>query len=314
MELIKFFRKGLLFAVIVSAIYLGAFFILGNVSLSGQPLINWFNPNLSTKGTIHRAALEYEKDKPFDIAVFGSSHAYRGYDPRIFQEKMGKKLFNFGSSAQSIPNSYIYINNETQKAKYDLVILDLLVTIFENRDLESSIILTRNVSDDKIAMDILKEEKDIRLLNINLARHLIMNDDFYYKNPDYISHGFVSKTDSMKTPDKMRDYKAFDPSPRAVERFKDILEYCRQNDVPLVLVNQPRPKETNVQKNNEFIEFVQEANEVYDFPFYDYSMEHNLPTGSNFYDLGHMNQSGVENFNARLIVDLKALLLERKEE
>ena len=289
------------------------FFALANINVSGQPLINWFNPNLSTKGSIHRAHLEFQKDGPFDIAVFGSSHAYRGYDPRIFQEQMGKSVFNFGSSAQSIPNSYHYLKSETEKAEYALVILDLLVSIFENKDLESSIILTRNVSDDKLARSILMEEKDIRLLNIYMARHLMLKDEFYYKNPDYVAHGFVSKTDSMKAPDIEREYKKFNPTERAVTRFKDILDYCKAKNIPLVLVNQPRPKETNSQKNAEFSEFINEISEDYQFPFIDYSMDHNLVTDYNFYDLGHMNQSGVEYFNRRLIEDIRTLIINKEE-
>ena len=36
-----------------------------------------------------------------DVLVLGSSHAYRGFDPRIFK-KAGIKLFNFGSSGQTL--------------------------------------------------------------------------------------------------------------------------------------------------------------------------------------------------------------------
>ncbi|MEM7161990.1 MAG: hypothetical protein AAF487_06050 [Bacteroidota bacterium] len=301
----KFFRNGLIFLTLVVVLYPFCFFLLGNISLAGQPLINWFNPNLSTKGTIHRASIEFNEDQPFQLAVFGSSHAYRGYDPRIFEEKMDVKMFNFGSSAQSIPNSYHYIKQECAKNTYDIVILDLLVSIFENRDLESSIILTRNVADDQLARNILWEEKDIRLANIYLARHLILEDDYFYENPDYIKYGFVSKTDSMKAPNIQRPYKEFDPSERVVQRFKDLLHYCHQNDVPLVLVNQPRPVQTNEEKNKEFSEFIIECNAPYNFPVFDYSLDHELKTDYNFYDLGHMNQTGVEYFNSRLIRDLK---------
>lgn len=285
--------------------------MLANINLSGQPLINWFDENLGTQGTVYRAALEYERDQPFDIAVFGSSHAYRGYDPRIFERNIRKSIFNFGSSAQSIPNSFHYIKHETEKADYDLVILDLLISIFENTALESSIMLVRNVPDDELALDLLKDEKDIRLLNIYLARHLILNDTGYYKNPDYIKHGFVSKSATMTPPESMRPYKPFEPSPRAVERFKQILEFCHLNDIPLVLVNQPRPKETNYEKNREFSDFVSAMNKEYGFPFFDYSLNHDLPTGPYFYDLGHMNQKGVEYFNDRLCKDLDHLLNER---
>jgi hypothetical protein len=35
-----------------------------------------------------------------DILVIGSSHVYRGFDPRFFSKK-GIRLFNLGSSAQT---------------------------------------------------------------------------------------------------------------------------------------------------------------------------------------------------------------------
>ena len=117
----------------------------------------------------------------------------------------------------------------------------------------------------------------------------------------------------MTPPEEVRKYKPFDPTPRSIERFKQLLTYCHSNDIPLVLVNQPRPKETNPQKNNEFSELIHQLNEPYGFPFFDYSMDHELNTGNNFYDLGHMNQTGVEYFNDRLCKDLIELIESRNE-
>ena len=309
----KFIKNALIFLFLFVIIYLGAFFALANLKISSQPLINKFDNNLGQKGTVYRASLEYKKNKPFDIAVFGSSHAYRGYDPRIFEKKMGKTIFNFGSSAQSVPNSFHYIKNETALNDYEFVILDLLVTIFENTELESSIMLVRNVPQNGLATDIFWDEKDIRLLNIYLARYLALNDTGYFKNPFYVKNGFISRSETMITPESVQGYEPFNPNPRAIKRFEQILSYCDQEKIPLVLVNQPRPKETNPDKNREFSEFIHELIKDYSFPYFDYSMDHNLSTGPHYYDLGHMNQKGVEYFNDRLCSDLNQLLNVRKQ-
>ena len=50
-----------------------------------------------------------QKTKNVDVLIVGSSHAYRGIDPRILQ-KDGISAFNLGSSAQTPINTKVLLH------------------------------------------------------------------------------------------------------------------------------------------------------------------------------------------------------------
>ncbi len=298
-------KKALIFLILALLFYTLIFLALANVQLRGSRLVYFFDENLAPKGTMYRAYQDKLSNGPFDAMVFGSSHAFRGYDPRIFEEQGGINLFNCGTTAQSMPNTYHYLKSQYAEMPTDLVILDVFVDIFEYKKIESSIMIVRNTESDALAWDIFNDEKDVRLLNMMAARYLVFEDTTYYRNPQYVKNGYISKSATMKTP-AAEKYRKFEADERAVERFRQLLDYAKSVNMNLVLVNQPRPAETNAKNNEEFSAFIRKELSAYGFPFLDYSMNHRLKTSESFYDLGHMNQHGVDSFNAILLDDLKS--------
>ena len=64
---------------------------------------------------------EVKELSDIDVLIIGSSHAYRGIDPRIFKEK-GLNTFNLGSSLQTPINTKILLKKYLDKLKPKLVI------------------------------------------------------------------------------------------------------------------------------------------------------------------------------------------------
>jgi len=58
------------------------------------------NYKIGAGGHMYSRLQDIHRTSNIDILILGSSHAYRGYDPRIFN-KHGFSMFNLGSSAQS---------------------------------------------------------------------------------------------------------------------------------------------------------------------------------------------------------------------
>lgn len=105
----------------------------------------------------------------------GSSHAYRGYDPRVFSDH-GLSTFNLGSSSQRIMHSYI-IAKEYISSGNTLVILDVFSsTLVHDYLLEASSSLIQNVPSFSAALKIGLRTPDPRVLNMLTLR---LMDDFF---------------------------------------------------------------------------------------------------------------------------------------
>ena len=92
---------------------LALFFFLMPVGWGVLFLLAMVNSGIESKaqernwGFVNAKSLEWSQlrhTESFDILAFGSSTCYSGIDPRAF-ENGGMRLFNFCSSAQSIPHS-----------------------------------------------------------------------------------------------------------------------------------------------------------------------------------------------------------------
>jgi hypothetical protein len=111
--------------VLLSAFfYAAAMFVLNKVTYKNKRLSCHFMPYLQKAGGQERLmALDFQSNKTYDVLVYGSSHVYRGYDPRNF-ERHGLSLFDAGSSAQSTRGSLILAKHLIPPSSGTLVIFD----------------------------------------------------------------------------------------------------------------------------------------------------------------------------------------------
>src|SRR5690606_12876278 len=85
----------------VAFIFLCFFIYSVFVCIWGYFLPVKYSKNLNFKiGSSYIRFQEVKKYNNVDIVFIGSSHAYRGFDPRIFK-KAGYSSFNMGSTAQT---------------------------------------------------------------------------------------------------------------------------------------------------------------------------------------------------------------------
>src|SRR5689334_14184152 len=85
-----------LFAAILA---FGIFYIVAVAALGTLPFKN-LNYRLGAYGHLFTRVKEIDSVKKVDILFLGSSHSYRGFDPRIFKQ-YGLTSFNLGSSSQT---------------------------------------------------------------------------------------------------------------------------------------------------------------------------------------------------------------------
>lgn len=129
---------------------------LSSIKLRGIRLWSYFNENVISEGG--QTKLMFNDLKNFvpdsnTIFVIGSSHAYRGYDPRIF-DSAGFKLFNMGTSGQNMKDSYTLLKVNANKIQK--LIVDIYPGVLQEVGEESTLMLIQNSDNINTALAILK--------------------------------------------------------------------------------------------------------------------------------------------------------------
>ena len=78
------------------------------------------------------------KIKNVDVLFLGSSHAYRGFDPRIFR-KRGYSSFNLGSSAQTPSQTKVWLKRYLKHLNPKIVIYEVYPGTFSSDGIEASL-------------------------------------------------------------------------------------------------------------------------------------------------------------------------------
>ncbi|MEJ5274059.1 MAG: hypothetical protein WH035_08005, partial [Spirochaetota bacterium] len=120
----KFVKKIIILSLIIILLY--PFFLIFTAEIFGSNQKNLkFIPNKSwTKKTLNEI-FNYQN---IDFLFIGSSHAYRGYDTRIFN-KLGKS-FNLGTTSQTPLQSYFLLEKFVNILNPKYVVIDIYFPLF----------------------------------------------------------------------------------------------------------------------------------------------------------------------------------------
>ncbi len=259
-------------------------------------------------GHLNTRVKEIPKYKDIDVLILGSSHAYRGFDTRVF-EKEGLKAFNLGSSSQSPMQSYILLHQYLDQLNPKLVVLEVYAGTLGIDGVESSLDLAANNKMDFNYLRTLPDLKNIRSVNSaiygSFREFLGLNDDFVEDSIQaedrYVKGGFV-ETEFRQNPWKNEKTKPWDINPTQIKYLKKNIQFLKDKKVPYLLVQTPiTQKLYNSKTNNEEIDrMLSELGEYKNF-----QGELELNDTIDFYDSNHLNQPAVERFSTYFIQYLK---------
>jgi hypothetical protein len=303
----KIFIKGILLLALSSIFYLGFCFAINKVQISGKRVACWFNPFFQRKGgQEYRIVRDWQPEKNYDIVVLGSSHAYRGYDPREF-ESAGFSLYAAGSGFQNTLATYVLANNVFKPKNNPLIIVDLFDQTFTDDGMGSFTRLIENLPDDHSAWQLVSRQPDIRSFNSYMCR--LFSKQIAPEVPDeqgYLRDGYCPKLDTMTVlPPAMSGDKEFNT--QFIKYLDRLLEYFDNNKIRYVLVSHPQPKVAGYDVFHEqFRNQITSIISRHKVQYLDYNSNHDLDNFKHFADANHLNQAGVSIFNQRLIEDMKA--------
>ena len=294
-------RNSLKVLLAAAVVYVAVIFIFSNVIFIDRRMALFFIPNLQRNGgqelqMMHDLTSIHIK---YNVVVLGSSHAYRGYDPRIF-EREGLSLFNAGTSAQNAKGSLV-LYNEYLKDRGDIFILDVYDPVFELEGTESNMRLIQNVSTHEAALALVQEEWKMYTVNALAVRLASLQPRDEAPNADYVKNGFCEKKGILYALEPLND-SVFDANEEMFEAFEALVKQMQADGKRVVLCSHPLPASAGLHNyHDKFLErftpFIQRYSLTYiDLTYYTEGFGLN-----EFADLSHLNQQGVELYDRLLL-------------
>jgi hypothetical protein len=294
-------RNSLKVLLAAFAIYVAVIFIFSNVQLIDRRMSLFFVPNLQRNGGQELQMMRdlTSNSTKYDAIVLGSSHAYRGYDPRIF-EQAGVSVFNAGTSAQNAKGSLV-LYNEYLKDRADVFILDIYDPVFELEGTESNMRLIQNVPTNTAAFALVKQEVNMYTLNALAVRLASLNVKDEAPNADYIKNGFCEKKGILYAVEPLND-SVFNANEEMFLAFEKMIKQMQSEGKRIVLCSHPLPASTGLCNYHEkFLARFSPIIERLGVPYIDLTYYTEGFGINEFADLSHLNQQGVELYNSLLL-------------
>lgn len=270
-------------------------------------LKNNLNYCIGMGGYTHSRLAEVKHVNNVDILFLGSSHAYRGFDTRIFSEN-GMKTFNLGSSSQTPVQTKVLLNRYLNKLNPKKIVFEVYPETFMLDGVESSLDLISNDRNDLYSFMMMLKLKNIKVFNTfiyaiiqDLFRlNQSFNEPLRMGDDNYVSGGFVQKDlafyKKSEHPEKTISF-----NPVQMEAFHEIISIINERKIGLILIYAPITRAEYISyNNNEYFDNVMANYGTY----INFNKEIIFDDSLHFYDSHHLNQHGVMLFNHKMIDNL----------
>ena len=248
---------------------------------------------------------DLNKTDSVDVLFLGSSHAYRGFDVRVFQ---GQHIscFNLGTSSQTPIQTNRLLTQYLDKFKPKLVIYEVFPELFTRDGVESTFDFILNGRIGFLQAQMVIDVANIKALNTCIVLSLnqlfsITVPTYVADNKDdhYISNGYMEKDLSYYSPhSKKHTPKSWVFLSKQKRAFEKSLQLLNQKGIKYILVQTPY---TNGLKNS-----IQNYDEIDAYfaekgMYYNFNELMNLDDSLYFFDDNHLNKNGVALFNKEVL-------------
>ena len=298
-----FIASVLIFLLLLMVIYPVFLFIMGSIPAIRFPNLAY---NLGSYGHLYSRLREAHNFNNVDILFLGSSHAYRGFDVRVFQ-KYGFLAFNLGSSSQTPIQTQVLLGRYLNTLNPKLVVYAVSPGIFNVDGVESAVdIISNDVNDIRSVGMALKINhlkvyntliygsiRELLGLNSNFIQPVRMEGNGYVDT--YISGGYVEKsTESFYSGSEEEQQDTGMVFVKyQLKAFEKIISGLKNRGINYILVYAPVAN-YHADINDEFDGIMRQYGQYYNF-----NKILNLSNDS-FYDASHLRQEYAELFSAKV--------------
>ncbi|PQJ12597.1 hypothetical protein CJD36_002295 [Flavipsychrobacter stenotrophus] len=260
----------------------------------------------NSTGHLSTRLAEADTCSQVDVLALGSSHTYRGFDPRIFR-RHGISLFNLGSSAQSPIQTEYLVKKYIDKIHPRVVVFDMYYTILQCDGTESALDLFSNSPGiDKGLFEMALKVNTIPAYNTfvyswfktlnrqNIKEPAIKNND------TYIPGGFVERTINNNQYHGQHIAPAhFEINELQLKSLQNIVKILKEKNIRLILVQTPyAPDSYRSVVNRDSLD--RYLSSLKDAEYYNFN-DTNIFKNDYFFDFSHLNSKGVEVYDSILI-------------
>lgn len=251
-----------------------------------------------------------------EVIGFGSSHMWRGMDPRIMYEEYGIAAYNYGCNWQKCNTTSLFIQDalRTQKPKVALIETFALSDMLMETDVNGEIYYTKEIDEFPGKLRYLQQcfgnEKERYLAYymplcafhdnwVNLSKdsfRKISDGESYYRTMGFVGSEKTAEVEIPK-PEKLIQVEFNDA---AIAEISHIIQICRENDVEIVFYVAPYNSE---QWQYAYGEATAKLAADYGYPFFNmFELQEEIGFDGNtdFSDPGHLNTSGAKKVAAFL--------------
>ena len=304
----NFIKSILLFVCFAIPFYVAALFIWG--SYAPEALKPNLNYRIGSSGHLYSRLEEVKKVKNVDVLFIGSSHTYRGFDPRIFGE-YGFSSFNLGSSAQTPIQTKVLLQRYLNQLHPKIIVFEVSPATFSIDGVESALDIIANDKNDRYSAEMAFKLNNMKVYNTlmfgAIRDGLRLNASFkeaVVKGSDtYIPGGFVlRKMEFFRHQIYQKNKWKFND--KQFESFKEIVTLLKKKQIPFILVNQSIT--SNLYKSYSNNADFDNAMKSY-AKYYNFNEILKLDDSLHFYDSNHLNQNGVVVYDKEIAQILKKI-------
>lgn len=253
---------------------------------------------------------EAARHGPVDIVFLGSSHTYRGFDPRIWARR-GYRAFNLGSSAQTPLQTELVVRAHVPRLQPRLAIVEVHPGRFLDPGIESAVDFIANRPIDLHTVRMALHLPDILVWNAlayGLVRQLAGYDarlpEAAVRGHDrYVPGGYVAREGGHFRPSGQVRPAPYRPQRMQEEAMERAIEELRRRGIEVVLVQAPVTQWYYRATHGEQAPFRARVSGM--GRYIDMNGKVALDDSLHFFTKGHLNQAGAERFNAALIDTLE---------
>jgi len=282
------------------------FYCIGIV-VFGQFMPSYVRPNLKStrnKGGYTLTRLQEVKTiSEIDVLFVGSSHAYHGFDTRIF-EAAGYSAFNLGTSAQTPLQTKFLLERYLDSVRPKEIVFQVSPFIFAIKGVESTVDILSNDKVDASSVALALKINDINVYNSLIfsafedviRKKITLKEKPIQNKKMYVSGGYV-ETSRINYQGNQAIITDFEFNTVSLEAFTDMITLVKDRGIAYHLVYVPvtRPLYTAISRQSDF-ELVMDRYGGY----HDFNKTLSLDS-THFYDRHHLNKKGVAIFNESLI-------------
>lgn len=261
-----------------------------------------------SSGHVNTRLKDAGTSKSVDLLFLGSSHAYRGFDTRIFQQN-GWTCFNLGSSSQTAFQTRLLLSRYLDNLSPKVVVFEVYPEMFCVDGIEASLDILANDETDLGALKMALKQNNIRVYNTliygfysdMLGRNRVFTEERIKGEDRYVSGGYVEKKlKYFRNDEHPKNEWSFNEE--QFEEFEKILHELERRKIRIILVQAPITKALygSYSNSKEFDQRMEQYGSYYNF-----NGMLPLDDSLHFYDRHHLNQKGVEIFNNALLDILK---------